>query len=213
MAYLYKHIRLDKNEVFYIGIGSDDNFKRAYSKTGRNKHWKNITKLTDYSIEIISEEWLTWEEACEKEKFWITFYGRVDLGKGTLVNMTDGGEGQFNPALDTREKMSLSRKKRITKKSTREKISFALSGKKRPNMNNEKLIERNKSNEIRIKSKLRMSGNNNPNFGKSTWNSKKIEDIQTGIIFDSKRKAAQYFNVSLTKLTRLLNESIIVKYK
>ena len=29
MAYLYRHIRLDKNEPFYIGIGSDTNFKRA----------------------------------------------------------------------------------------------------------------------------------------------------------------------------------------
>ena len=32
MAYLYRHIRLDKNEPFYIGIGSNElnNYKRAY---------------------------------------------------------------------------------------------------------------------------------------------------------------------------------------
>lgn len=30
MAYVYRHIRLDKNEVFYIGIGTDTkNYKRA----------------------------------------------------------------------------------------------------------------------------------------------------------------------------------------
>lgn len=28
MAYLYRHIRLDKNEPFYIGIGSDSNYNR-----------------------------------------------------------------------------------------------------------------------------------------------------------------------------------------
>lgn len=94
MAYVYRHKRLDKNEIFYIGIGSDSKgkYSRAYSKVGRNKYWHNITKSTEYKVEIISEEWLTWEEACEKEKFWITFYGRADLKKGSLVNMTDGGQ-------------------------------------------------------------------------------------------------------------------------
>jgi hypothetical protein len=29
MAYVYRHIRLDKNEPFYIGIGSDSSFARA----------------------------------------------------------------------------------------------------------------------------------------------------------------------------------------
>ena len=31
MAYVYRHIRLDKNEPFYIGIGKDDSgeYKRA----------------------------------------------------------------------------------------------------------------------------------------------------------------------------------------
>ena len=37
MAYVYMHIREDKNEPFYIGIGNDDNgYKRAYSKRNRN---------------------------------------------------------------------------------------------------------------------------------------------------------------------------------
>ena len=93
MAYVYRHIRLDKNEVFYIGIGSDDSgkYKRAYDNN-RSKFWKSIVKKAGYIVEIISEDWLTWEEACEKEKFWIIFYGRVDLRKGSLVNMTDGGQ-------------------------------------------------------------------------------------------------------------------------
>ena len=58
--YLYRHIRLDKNEPFYIGIGTKVNKKsflkvtseyvRAYSKTRRNKiltlFIKNNDKLT-----------------------------------------------------------------------------------------------------------------------------------------------------------------------
>ena len=36
MAYVYKHTRLDTNEIFYIGIGSDNSFNRAFSKKKRN---------------------------------------------------------------------------------------------------------------------------------------------------------------------------------
>lgn len=91
MAYLYRHIRLDKQEVFYIGIGNDKNYSRAQSKNNRTKHWHNIAK-NGYEVEIVLDN-LTWEEACEKEKEFIKLYGRKDLNKGTLVNMTDGGEG------------------------------------------------------------------------------------------------------------------------
>jgi hypothetical protein len=115
MAYVYQHVRLDKNEVFYIGIGSDSagEYKRAYSKD-RTLYWKRITDKSNYKVEIISEEWLTWEEACEKEKFWITFYGRADLGNGTLVNMTDGGDGTMGiiPTEETIKKRSLALKGR-----------------------------------------------------------------------------------------------------
>ena len=36
---------------------------------------------------------LTWEQAQEKEREFIKLCGRKDLGLGTLVNKTDGGEG------------------------------------------------------------------------------------------------------------------------
>jgi hypothetical protein len=92
MAYLYRHIRLDKNEPFYIGIGSDSAYKRAYEKSNRNKYWKNISNKTEYQVEIILED-LTWEEACEKEKEFIKLYGRILEGFGTLCNITEGGDG------------------------------------------------------------------------------------------------------------------------
>jgi hypothetical protein len=91
MAYLYRHIRLDKQEVFYLGIGSDENYERANSTNNRNQYWHNIAK-NGYEVEIVLDN-LTWEEACEKEKELIKLYGRKDLNEGTLVNMTDGGEG------------------------------------------------------------------------------------------------------------------------
>lgn len=35
MPHIYRHIRLDKNEPFYVGIGLDDIPKRAYETKKR----------------------------------------------------------------------------------------------------------------------------------------------------------------------------------
>jgi hypothetical protein len=90
--YLYRHIRLDKNEPFYIGIGCKANYRRSNEKTCRNPHWKNIASKTDYKVNIMFDN-LTFEQACEKEIEMIQLYGRLDDKNGTLVNMTSGGEG------------------------------------------------------------------------------------------------------------------------
>jgi hypothetical protein len=90
MAVVYRHIRLDKNEPFYIGIGKTD--KRAYEKIKRNKFWYNVVSKTDFEVEILFED-LSWEEAGEKEKEFIKLYGKRDNNTGTLVNITDGGGG------------------------------------------------------------------------------------------------------------------------
>ena len=92
MPYLYRHIRLDKNEPFYIGIGSDDYYKRAHDIKSRNRHWKFVINKTAYEVDILMDG-LTWEQACEKEIEFIKLYGRKDLNEGILVNMTDGGDG------------------------------------------------------------------------------------------------------------------------
>jgi hypothetical protein len=117
MAILYRHIRLDKKEVFYIGIGSNEN--RAYSLKNRNKYWQNVANSTEYKVEIMFED-LSWEEACEKEIEFISTYGRKDLGLGTLVNMTDGGEGNLNLSEESkqrrRDKVSKANLGRVSKK-------------------------------------------------------------------------------------------------
>ena len=92
MAYVYRHIRLDKNEPFYIGIGSDLKYNRAYSTYDRNKYWRNIANKYEYRVEILLDD-LTWEKACNKEIEFINLYGRFNINSGPLVNMTSGGEG------------------------------------------------------------------------------------------------------------------------
>lgn len=93
MAHVYRHIRLDKNEPFYIGIGVDDLGRRARdNKARRSKWWNRIVEKHGYEIHILFED-VSIEFAKEKEKEFIALYGRLDLGTGTLCNLTNGGDG------------------------------------------------------------------------------------------------------------------------
>jgi|688.fasta_scaffold776844_2 hypothetical protein len=93
MAYLYRHIRKDKNEVFYIGIGSDNGFYRAKEAKRRNNHWIGITNKTKWFSEIIISD-ISYELAKIKEIEFIEIYKRKEDG-GTLCNKTKGGEGSL----------------------------------------------------------------------------------------------------------------------
>lgn len=98
--YVYRHIRLDKNEPFYIGIGGKNKeyykkhtseYHRAYSKH-TNKFWRSIVSKTEHQIDILFES-DDREEVENKEIEFIALYGRRDKGLGSLVNHTDGGRG------------------------------------------------------------------------------------------------------------------------
>jgi hypothetical protein len=110
-AYVYTHTRLDTNEVFYVGISTQKNFKRAYHLHERSNYWHNIAKKCGLKVSIIFDD-LTWEEACIKEKELILKYGRIDLGTGTLVNLTNGGDGNIGgkASEETKVKMSIAKK-------------------------------------------------------------------------------------------------------
>lgn len=144
MAVVYRHRRLDDNSIFYVGIGINES--RSFSKRNRNKHWKNITNKTKYSIELILED-LSWEDACELEILLIELYGRNDLGLGKLVNMTNGGDGNNNIIVteEARLKMSKNNGKYWLGKShseeTKQKISKNRKGKILSTENKIKQIE------------------------------------------------------------------------
>lgn len=131
MPYVYKHIRLDTKEPFYIGIGNVDNFRRSRSKSGRNNYWKNIVNKYGYEVEIIFEH-SDYELVKEKEKEFIELYGRSDLGKGLLCNNTSGGEGSLNRKVSdiTKEKIRQTQIGKTIPQECRDKISFANKGEK-----------------------------------------------------------------------------------
>lgn len=103
MAIVYRHRRLDTNEIFYIGIGKEE--KRAYSKHGRNNWWKKIVNKANYQVEIIAKD-LNYEDAKELEVLLIQEYGRKDLNNGSLINLTQGGDGVLQWSKESRERQS-----------------------------------------------------------------------------------------------------------
>jgi hypothetical protein len=128
MAYVYRHIRLDKNQPFYIGIGENG---RAYSSRGRNDNWHNIVNITDYDVEILMDG-LSRDEAFEKEREFIALYGRSDNETGFLCNRTNGGCGQSGVKVseETRKKMGkaqLGNKKYLLRTTSQDEINKKIS--------------------------------------------------------------------------------------
>ena len=79
---------------YYVGIG-----KRAVRPYEAHKACH--VPVEAVLIRLMRSE-LSWEEACDWERFYIAHYGRKDLGTGILLNQTDGGDGLANPSDETR---------------------------------------------------------------------------------------------------------------
>ena len=191
MAYVYSHTRLDTNVIFYIGIGSDSNYKRANQKCSRNRFWKSITNKTEYSVSILHDN-ISWDDACKIEIDLISKYGRSNLGNGTLCNLTNGGEGVLNMkhSKESKKRMSIFRKgKNIGRKAsqeTKDKISASLKGKP-------------KSKEHIFKIQQSKKEKNLP-----PCNIKKVIDTKTNIIYNSAKEASIQFGINYKYLSQML---------
>jgi len=136
MAYIYRHIRHDKNEPFYIGVSiSEDNYKRAYNKCRRNALWKKIVNKTDYTVEILLDN-LSEDILYMKEEEFINLYGMIYNKTGSLANLTLGGKGtkgskhNLGRKWNQESKLKLSESKKNMSEETKLKMSLAHTGKK-----------------------------------------------------------------------------------
>lgn len=101
---VYFHINPLKNEVFYVGMGK---MSRPYSDGDRSEWWHRTVQKYGKIVDLVHEN-LTWKDACQWEMYYIRRFGRRDLGLGTLVNMTDGGDGVLGLHHSTKTKIKLS---------------------------------------------------------------------------------------------------------
>ena len=114
--FVYRHIRPDTNQVFYIGRGkvytrSSPTF-RAFDTRRRNAVWKRVVEKNGGIFEVEIMFWSNDRDVIlQKESEFITLYGRITNG-GTLVNLTDGGDGSLGlrHTKETRERLCSVRK-------------------------------------------------------------------------------------------------------
>ena len=107
---IYLHRKSSDKTVFYVGIGSAD---RPYIVQGRSKLWYNTVAKHGLSVEVI-EAGLPPSQAKNLEIKLIKKYGRKDKGEGSLVNLTDGGDGLLNPTKEQIETRSKKTRKPIS---------------------------------------------------------------------------------------------------
>lgn len=155
--YVYSHITKDTNQIFYVGKGTG---RRARGKR-RNPYWKNVANKHGWKVLILKHN-LDEKDALEVEKYYIKHIGRRNIGTGTLVNMTDGGEGTsglapankgnvgvFKHSEETKRKISenhrnLGKKLSPFSEEHRKKMSLAAKGKVVSNETRKKMSESQK---------------------------------------------------------------------
>jgi len=86
---VYLHRNPKTKEVFYVGIGNED---RAVQFSKRSIFWSNYKNKYGVEVDIIKKG-LSSSKAQSLEVELIKKYGRRDLGTGSLVNLSHGGEG------------------------------------------------------------------------------------------------------------------------
>ena len=189
MPIIYQHIRLDTLEVFYIGIGKQSN--RAYSKQRRNKYWNNIVNKVGYKVEIIKEV-DSWKDACKLEIELISKYGRKDNNTGSLVNMTNGGDGSKGMSEESRNSIS-------------EKMKIINSGSNNPmygktgNLNS--FYGKKHTDESKLKNRL---AHLNKKTRGDSHRAKKVIDTSNNTIYSCVIEAAEANNIRSGTLVNML---------
>lgn len=217
MAYVYRHIRLDKNEPFYIGIGADENYKRAHERSvhRRSEIWTKIARKTEFLVEILIDD-VDVDTAKAKEMEFIKLYGRKNLGTGPLCNLTDGGDGLINIVFTEqhRQRLSAANKGRVYSLERRQRMSEQR--KNNPIVYTEEIRKKLSESHKGIKPAPHLikllkerTGEKNPMYGKRNYNymgevAAYKDGVQVGV-YEGIHKAAAALNVTATKISACLN--------
>lgn len=208
---VYKHLKSDLSEPFYIGIGT---IKRAYSKSERSVLWNRYFKKYGLIVEIIKSD-ITHKEAKEEEMRLIRQYGRIDNKTGILVNHTDGGEG-MRGVIPSAKLINSSRIRAIEnnpmkKQCNRDKASMWMKGRIVSNETKRKHYEK----WLGKKPPFILNGTHYSRSGGDNNNARKVIDTISGTIYGTVTEAAKAANIKRVAFTMMLrgNKRNITSFK
>lgn len=214
--YVYKWYIEDTNEIFYIGKGKNDRYKRIKN----NKFFRDMYNTHKCNVRIIYNN-LTEKEAFKKESELIYYY-KNNFPQYRLTNQTNGGEGTsgWKPTKEFKKKQSKIHKAQwqnqefknkmiklrndkngiYKSKEFKNKMSKLVQGKNNPNYNNKWSIEQ--------KENLSKKQKNNPLYkNESNPNAKKIMCLETGGIFECIKYCMEKYDIkSESSITVALKE-------
>lgn len=109
--YVYLYLDPERNaEPIYVGKGCGRRYKHHLTRTDKHPLTHRLRKMLSNNVEPIIEvfDGFTEEEALVIESQIIAEIGRKNLGSGSLLNLTDGGERNGNKIVseETRQKQS-----------------------------------------------------------------------------------------------------------
>lgn len=183
--YVYAHIRLDTNTVFYVGKGKR---RRAYmSGSYRSLRWNNIVNAVGYRVEFIKTG-LSEDEAFSLEREYIKYFKNLNQCQ---CNYSDGGQGNsgYKFTKSQREKLSkIQKSKRQTIINGHKKQAEKLTGRTKENHPGIKIISQKNS---------------------GTGNGRAIFDIITPDgIFDTIKQASLFYKISTSSIHKKINQKV-----
>lgn len=223
--YVYLHRKSSNGEVFYVGKGTIRKRSkswvcdRAYTKERRSSWWNSVVVKHGLTVEIFAS-CRTDEAAKELEKELIkNMAEKNSVEGGVLVNMTDGGDGSCGIILseETLEK----RREHARKERTPKWVESMR--KSRKNGGNGGVVKKGDKLPKEWKDKIAASKVGSLNHqhgkcGKDSKHSKRVVDMESGVVYDSVSLAAESLGMKMTMLSdglrgRLNNNSGVVYAK
>lgn len=196
---VYVHINKLNNKK-YVGITKQDVKRRWQSGYGyftqnkTNYFWNAIKKYGWQGFKhIILEDNLTYEEANNKERYYISLYNSNNPKYG--YNLTLGGEGFLGQKRSDETKLKISNSVKEYFKNNHsywygKKISQEAIKKQKET---KRLHPYHHTEEWKIKHSIQLKGSNNAS-------SKPVKCINTGMIFSNAREAAEYYKTDNSRI-------------